>query len=523
MENSYIDYSHKSIQMKNITKKFGDFIANDNINLTVHKGEVHALLGENGAGKSTLMNILYGLYTLTSGEIHINEELVNIENPSIAISKGIGMVHQHFMLIGTFTVAQNIILGSETTKFMGTLDIKKAIEDVEEISKRYGLAIDPMAKVDDISAGMQQRVEILKALYRGADILILDEPTAVLTPQEIDDLIKIIKNLTKEGKSVIIITHKLKEIKAIADHCTVIRRGKYIDTVKVADVTEDDLATMMVGREVNFKVDKKEAQPKETVLQIKDLVVKDSRKIAAVDGLSLDVRAGEILGIAGIDGNGQSELVEALTGLRKCHSGSIKINGHEIVNNNPKQIFKKGIKNIPEDRHKRGLVLDFTVSENSILQNYKDSRFSKNNIINKDAMNEHAKSIISRFDVRPTDYTQKTRALSGGNQQKIIIGREVMNIETSRNETNEAQLLIATQPTRGLDVGAIEFVHKALVDQRDAGNAVLLVSLELDEVMNVSDRIAVMYEGKIVGIVDAKTTDENTLGLMMAGGITDGK
>ena len=523
MENSYIDYSHKSIQMKNITKKFGDFVANDNINLTVHKGEVHALLGENGAGKSTLMNILYGLYTPTSGEIHINEELVNIENPSVAISKGIGMVHQHFMLIGTFTVAQNIILGSETTKFMGTLDMDKAIKDVEEISKRYGLAIDPMAKVDDISVGMQQRVEILKALYRGADMLILDEPTAVLTPQEIDDLIKIIRNLTKEGKSVIIITHKLKEIKAIADHCTVIRRGKYIDTVKVDEVTEDDLATMMVGREVNFKVDKEEAQPKETVLKINDLVVKDSRKISAVDGLSLEVRAGEIVGIAGIDGNGQSELVEALTGLRKCHSGSITINGHEIVNNTPKQIFRKGIKNIPEDRHKRGLVLDFTVAENSILQNYKDARFSKNSIINKDAMNEHAKSIISRFDVRPTDYTQKTRALSGGNQQKIIIGREVMNIERSRQETNESQLLIATQPTRGLDVGAIEFVHKALVEQRDAGNAVLLVSLELDEVMNVSDRIAVMYEGKIVGIVDAKTTDENTLGLMMAGGAVDGK
>ena len=523
MENSYIDYNHKSIQMKNITKKFGDFVANDNINLTVHKGEVHALLGENGAGKSTLMNILYGLYTPTSGEIYINEELVNIENPSVAISKGIGMVHQHFMLIGTFTVAQNIILGSETTKFMGALDMNKAIKDVEEISKRYGLAIDPMAKVDDISVGMQQRVEILKALYRGADMLILDEPTAVLTPQEIDDLIKIIRNLTKEGKSVIIITHKLKEIKAIADHCTVIRRGKYIDTVKVDDVTEDDLATMMVGGEVNFKVDKEEAQPQGTVLKINDLVVKDSRKISAVDGLSLEVRAGEILGIAGIDGNGQSELVEALTGLRKCYSGSITINGHEIVNNTPKQIFKKGIKNIPEDRHKRGLVLDFTVSENSILQNYKDSRFSKNSIINKDAMNEHAKSIISRFDVRPTDYTQKTRALSGGNQQKIIIGREVMNIERSRKETNEPQLLIATQPTRGLDVGAIEFVHKALVEQRDAGNAVLLVSLELDEVMNVSDRIAVMYEGKIVGIVDAKTTDENTLGLMMAGGAVDGK
>ena len=523
MENSYIDYSHKSIQMKNITKKFGDFVANDNINLTVHKGEIHALLGENGAGKSTLMNILYGLYTPTSGEIYINGELTNIENPTVAIEKGIGMVHQHFMLIGTFTVAQNIILGSETTKFMGALDMKKAIKDVEELSKKYGLSVDPMAKIDDISVGMQQRVEILKALYRGADMLILDEPTAVLTPQEIEDLIKIIRNLTKEGKSVIIITHKLKEIKAIADHCTIIRRGKYIDTVKVDEVTEDDLATMMVGREVNFKVDKKPSEPTDTVLKIENLVVKDNRKINAVDNLSLEVKAGEILGIAGIDGNGQSELVEALTGLRKSHSGSIKINGKEVKNNTPKQIFKKGIKNIPEDRHKRGLVLDFTVAENTILQNYKEDRFSKNFIINQEAMNEHAKSIISRFDVRPTDYTQRTRALSGGNQQKIIIGREVNNIEMSRQENHEPQLLIATQPTRGLDVGAIEFVHKSLVEQRDAGNAVLLVSLELDEVMNVSDRIAVMYEGKIVGIVNADETDENALGLMMAGGANSGE
>lgn len=518
MENSYIDYNHKSIQMKNITKKFGDFVANDNINLTVHKGEVHALLGENGAGKSTLMNILYGLYTPTSGEIYINEELVNIENPSVAISKGIGMVHQHFMLIGTFTVAQNIILGSETTKFMGALDMNKAIKDVEEISKRYGLAIDPMAKVDDISVGMQQRVEILKALYRGADMLILDEPTAVLTPQEIDDLIKIIRNLTKEGKSVIIITHKLKEIKAIADHCTVIRRGKYIDTVKVDDVTEDDLATMMVGREVNFKVDKKEARPTSNVLEIKDLLVKDSRKVSVVDGLSLEVKAGEILGIAGIDGNGQSELVEVLTGLRKAESGSIKVNSKELINKKPKEIFDNGIKNIPEDRHKRGLILDFTVAENTVLQNYKDPRFSKNGILNKDAIEKYADEIIERFDVRPTDHTVKSRALSGGNQQKIIIGREVDNIETARKATGEPQLLIATQPTRGLDVGAIEFVHQALVKQRDEGNAVLLVSLELDEVMNVSDRIAVIYEGKIVGIVDAKDADENTLGLMMAGG-----
>ena len=504
MNNSNINYSQKVVEMKNITKKFGSFVANDNINLTVHKGEVHALLGENGAGKSTLMNILYGLYQQTSGEIYINEKLVNMDNPNVAIANGIGMVHQHFMLVQPFTVAQNIILGVEPTKGLGSIDINKAIEDVKAISEKYGLYVDPNAKIEDISVGMQQRVEILKALYRGAEILILDEPTAVLTPQEIQELIQIIRNLTKEGKSVIIITHKLKEIKAAADHCTIIRRGKYIDTVKVSDTTEDELAAMMVGREVNFKVDKKEARPTSNVLEIKDLLVKDSRKVSVVDGLSLEVKAGEIL--------------EVLTGLRKAESGSIKVNSKELINKKPKEIFDNGIKNIPEDRHKRGLILDFTVAENTVLQNYKDPRFSKNGILNKDAIEKYADEIIERFDVRPTDHTVKSRALSGGNQQKIIIGREVDNIETARKATGEPQLLIATQPTRGLDVGAIEFVHQALVKQRDEGNAVLLVSLELDEVMNVSDRIAVIYEGKIVGIVDAKDADENTLGLMMAGG-----
>ena len=523
MNNNIIDYSQKVVEMKNITKKFGDFVANDNINLTVHKGEVHALLGENGAGKSTLMNILYGLYNPTSGEIYINGELVDISNPNVAISKGIGMVHQHFMLVQPFTVAENIILGTEPTANLGALDMKKAIKDVKEISEKYGLFVDPMSKIQDITVGMQQRVEILKALYRGAETLILDEPTAVLTPQEITELINIIRNLTKEGKSVIIITHKLKEIKAIADYCTVIRRGKYIDTVKVSDVTENDLAEMMVGREVNFKVDKEEAKPTKTVLNVNNLIVKDNRKINVVDGLSLEVKAGEILGIAGIDGNGQSELVEALTGLRKVESGIIEINGDTVVNNTPKQIFKKGIKNIPEDRQKRGLVLDYTVAENVVLQNYKENKYSKNGILNPEAINKQAQHIIDRFDVRPNDLNAKARGLSGGNQQKIIIGREVTNIEASRQDSHEPQLLIATQPTRGLDVGAIEFVHKSLVEQRDAGNAVLLVSLELDEVMNVSDRIAVIYEGKIVGIVDAKETDENELGMMMAGGDSNGK
>ena len=514
---SNINYNKKVVEMKSITKKFGNFVDNDNINLTVHKGEVHALLGENGAGKSTLMNILYGLYKQTSGEIHINEKMVNMDNPNVAIENGIGMVHQHFMLVQPFTVAQNIVLGQEPMKGIA-VDMKKAVENVKEISKKYGLYVDPNAKIEDISVGMQQRVEILKALYRGAEILILDEPTAVLTPQEITELIQIIKNLTKEGKSVIIITHKLKEIKAVADHCTIIRRGKYIDTVEVEKTTEDELAAMMVGREVNFKVDKEKSKPGKTVLSINDLLVKDNRNVSVVDGLSLEVREGEILGIAGIDGNGQSELVEVLTGLRKAKNGSVKINNHELVNKTPREIFKKGIKNIPEDRHKRGLVLDFTVAENIILQNYKDARFSKNGILNKQAMNDYAEGIIERFDVRPTDHTVKSRSLSGGNQQKVIIGREVDNIEVSRKNTGEAQLLIATQPTRGLDVGAIEFVHKALIKQRNEGNAVLLVSLELDEVMNVSDRIAVIYEGKIVGIVEAQDADENTLGLMMAGG-----
>lgn len=521
MNNSNIDYSKKVVEMKKITKKFGDFVANENIDLTVHKGEVHALLGENGAGKSTLMNILYGLYHPTDGEIYINNELVKVDNPNIAISKGIGMVHQHFMLVQPFTVAQNIVLGIEPTKVGGTIDMKKAIDDVKELSDRYGLYVDPMSKVEDITVGMQQRVEILKALYRGAEILILDEPTAVLTPQEIQELIQIIRNLTKEGKSVIIITHKLKEIKAVADNCTIIRRGKYIDTVKVCETSEDDLAAMMVGREVSFKVDKAEASPKETVLEIQNLLAKDNRKIDIINNLSLEVRAGEILGVAGIDGNGQSELVEVLTGLRKAESGSIKVNGKEVINKTPIEIFKTGIKNIPEDRQKRGLVLDFSVSENMILQNYKNEKFSKNGILNHDAISEHAKTIVERFDIRPTDYTVQARALSGGNQQKIIIGREVDNIETSKNRENEPQVLIATQPTRGLDVGAIEFVHKALIKQRDEGNAVLLVSLELDEVMNVSDRIAVIYEGEIVGIVDAKDADENTLGFMMAGGKKD--
>jgi len=510
---SNIDFNHKVVEMKNITKKFGNFTANDNINLTVHKGEVHALLGENGAGKTTLMNILYGLYKQTSGDIYIREEKIDISDPNVAIGKGIGMVHQHFMLVQPFTVTENIVLGMETVKGI-SLDMEKARKDVKELSDKYGLYVDPDAKIEDISVGMQQRVEILKALYRGAEILILDEPTAVLTPQEIVDLMEIMRGLTEQGKTIIIITHKLKEIKMIADYCTIIRRGKHIDTVEVSKTSQDDLASKMVGREVNFNVDKEDREPGDVSLKIENLVVKDNRDINAVDRLSLELRTGEILGLAGIDGNGQSELIEALNGLRKVESGKIVINGKDITNKSPKEIFDNKVAIIPEDRQKRGLVLDFTMAENMVLENYNKKPFSKNGVLSYENIEKFAKDLIKKFDVRPENEKIKAKSLSGGNQQKVIIAREV---------TNDPDVLIAAQPTRGLDVGAIEYVHKSLVNQRDNGKAVLLVSLELDEVLNVSDRIAVIYEGKIVGVIDAKDADENKLGLMMAGGGTDGR
>ncbi len=506
-----IDYDTKIIEMKNITKKFGDFVANDNIDLTVHKGEIHALLGENGAGKTTLMNILYGLYEPTSGEIYLNGKKTNITNPSVAIRNGIGMVHQHFMLVETFTVVENIILGMETTQRMGVLDINRATKEVEELSKKYGLHVDPNAKIHDITVGMQQRVEILKALYRGADILILDEPTAVLTPQEIDELMEIMRSLASQGKTIIIITHKLKEIKQVADYCTVIRRGKKVDTVKVADVTEEDLASMMVGRQVSFKVDKKEANVGDVVLKVDNLVVKDNRKLNAVKGLSLELHRGEILGIAGVDGNGQSEFIEGITGLRPIESGRVILNGKDITNLSPKEIIENGMNTIPEDRQKRGLILDFTVAENMILENYHKEPFSTKGRLNHKAISDFSKELIEKFDIRPRDHMHIAGELSGGNQQKVILAREI---------SNDPDVLIAAQPTRGLDVGAIEYVHKYLVEQRDHGKAVLLISFELDEIMNVSDRIAVIFNGKIVDVMDAKEADERTLGYLMAGGGT---
>ncbi|MGX1901715.1 nucleoside ABC transporter ATP-binding protein [Thermolongibacillus altinsuensis] len=495
------------IEMLNIRKVFGNFVANDNITLQLKKGEIHALLGENGAGKSTLMNVLFGLYQPDGGEIRVKGKTVKIANPNVANDLGIGMVHQHFMLVDTFTVTENIILGSEPTK-RGQIDMKRAEQEVRELSERYGLAVDPTAKIADISVGMQQRVEILKTLYRGADILIFDEPTAVLTPQEIQELIQIMKTLVKEGKSIILITHKLKEIMEVCDRVTVIRRGKGIGTLNVSETNPNELAAMMVGREVHFKTEKKPPKVGKPVLEIKDLVVKDSRGVTVVDHLNLTVHSGEIVGIAGVDGNGQSELIEAITGLIKSESGSIKLNGKEIRNLTPRQITEAGVGHIPQDRHKHGLVLDFPIAENMVLQTYYKEPYSKNGILNFKKIYEKARQLIQEFDVRTPDEYTKARALSGGNQQKAIIGREV---------DRDPDLLIAAQPTRGLDVGAIEFIHKRLIEQRDKGKAVLLVSFELDEIMNVSDRIAVIYEGKIVAIVDPKETTEQELGLLMAG------
>ncbi|HZH61200.1 MAG TPA: ABC transporter ATP-binding protein [Metabacillus sp.] len=495
------------IEMLNIRKEFPGIVANDNITLQVKKGEIHALLGENGAGKSTLMNVLFGLYQPERGEIRVKGKKVNITNPNIANDLGIGMVHQHFMLVNTFSVTENIILGNEPKKGP-SVNIKEAEKQVKEISEKYGLAVDPTAKISDISVGMQQRVEILKTLYRGAEILIFDEPTAVLTPQEIKELIQILKTLIKEGKSIILITHKLKEIMEVCDRVTVIRKGEGIGTVDVANTNPNELASLMVGREVSFTTEKTPAIPKEDVLTISDLTVKDNRQVPMVNSLSLSVRAGEIVGVAGVDGNGQTELIEAITGLRKVDSGTIKLNNKEITNMHPRKITETGVGHIPQDRHKHGLVLDFPIGENMVLQNYYKKPFSKNGVLNFRTIYDKAKTLIKEFDVRTPSSSTLARALSGGNQQKAIIGREV-----DRNP----DLLIAAQPTRGLDVGAIEFVHSRLIEQRDNGKAVLLISFELDEIMNVSDRIAVIYEGEIVDIVDPKETTEQELGLLMAG------
>ncbi|MDN6161427.1 MAG: ABC transporter ATP-binding protein [Atopostipes sp.] len=493
--------------MQNIVKQFGDFKANDNVSLKVRKGEIHALLGENGAGKSTLMNVLTGLLEPTEGEILINGKKVEIDSPDKSDELGIGMVHQHFMLIDKFTVAENIMLGNEQHK-VGVIDAKTTANAVKELSDKYGLYVDPYSKVEDITVGQQQRVEILKALYSGADILILDEPTAVLTPQEIDELMKVMQALADEGKAIILITHKLDEIKLAADKCTVIRRGRGIGTVDVAETSQQELADMMVGREVNFMVDKETAQPGDVTLSVKDLVVRDVRDLIAVDHLSFDLREGEILGIAGIDGNGQSELIQAITGLTKADSGSVKIKNKELINKKPRTITESGLAHIPEDRQRQGLILPMSLENNIALQTYYKEPLSKNGIINHEEITNYALGLIDEFDVRMQSEKNPASSLSGGNQQKAIIAREV-----DRNP----DLLIAAQPTRGLDVGAIEFIHKRLIEQRDKGKAVLLMSFELDEIMDVSDRIAVMHDGMIIDIVDAAETNETELGLLMTG------
>ncbi len=495
------------IEMLGIRKQFGDFVANDNITLQLKKGEIHALLGENGAGKSTLMNVLFGLYQPEAGTIRVHGKDVKITDPNKANALGIGMVHQHFMLVENFTVTENIILGSEPTT-AGMINIRDAAKKVQALSEKYGLNVDANAKIEDISVGMQQRVEILKTLYRGAEILIFDEPTASLTPQEITELIQIMKRLIEEGKSIILITHKLKEIMEVSDRVTIIRKGKGIGTVTTADTNPDQLAEMMVGRQVVFKTEKAEAHPTDVVLNIENLTVSDNRGVDRVKNLSLKVRAGEIVGIAGIDGNGQSELIEAITGLRKVKQGSVTLKGKNIKGLRPRKITESGVGHIPQDRHKHGLVLDFPIGHNIALQTYYQQPISKAGIIDYKNINGIAKKIIEEYDVRTPNEMTPARALSGGNQQKAIIGREI---------NRDPELLIAALPTRGLDVGAIEFIHKRLIEQRDKGKAVLLISFELDEVMNVSDTIAVIHDGHIIDTVKPYETTEQELGLLMAG------
>ncbi|WP_346929751.1 ABC transporter ATP-binding protein [Clostridium sp.] len=485
----------KVIEMKGITKVFPGTIANDSVNFDLLQGETHVLLGENGAGKTTLMNILYGLYQQEKGDIYVNGNLVKINNPSEAIKLGIGMVHQHFMLVHNFTVAENIVLGCEPNKGL-RMDRKKAYNDVKELSDKYGFSIDPNAIIEDISVGQQQKVEILKALYRGAKILILDEPTAVLTPQEIEELGKILDNLKKEGKSVILITHKLKEV------------------MSMSDTSIDELAELMVGRKVNLVVEKIEPELTGEVLKVENLSANDQRGIPAVKNVSFTVNGGEILGIAGVDGNGQTELLEVLTGLRKGHNGKISLNGKDLYGKSPREIIDSGVGHIPEDRHKRGLILKYSLFENSILGIHKNKEFNKGIMMDYKAIKKHCDTLIEEFDVRTPSNEVNASALSGGNQQKLIAAREI---------SKDPTLLIAAQPTRGIDVGAIEYIHSRLVDERDKGKAVLLVSLELDEILALSDRIAVMYDGEIVDILDRKDADEQKLGILMAGGSLDKK
>ncbi|MCX7023287.1 MAG: ABC transporter ATP-binding protein [Spirochaetes bacterium] len=498
------------IEMIDIIKDFPGIRANDRVTLQVEQGSIHALLGENGAGKSTLMSILFGLYQPDSGIIRVRGKEVAIHDPNVANELGIGMVHQHFQLVHNFTVTENIILGIEPRKGL-VIDRKSAAARVRKISELYGLNVDPEAIIENISVGMQQRVEILKMLYRDAEILIFDEPTAVLTPQEIHELMHIMRRLVQEGKTVLLITHKLKEIKEVADQCTVLRRGKYIGTVPVAETSEARMAEMMVGREVNFHVQKKPAEPGDVLLRIECLNVRNPKGLLGVKNLSLEVRRGEILGVCGIDGNGQTELVQAITGLTPVESGKILLKGMDIAHVSVKERFSCGLGHIPEDRHKHGLVLDFRLDENLVVHNYNRKPFAQGFVLDFKSIRTNANRLIAEFDVRcGQGPATPTRSMSGGNQQKAIVAREI---------DLSPEVFIVAQPTRGLDVGAIEYIHTRIIAERDKGKAILLLSLELDEVLDVSDRIAVIYGGEIVGLVNASETDENELGLMMSGSI----
>ena len=503
MDSEYI------IEMLNIRKEFPGIVANDDITLRLKRGEIHALLGENGAGKSTLMSVLFGLYQPEAGEIRKNGQVVHINNPNDATALKIGMVHQHFKLVEVFTVLDNIILGAEDTK-MGFLQKKAAREKVQALSDKYGLSVDLDAKVEDITVGMQQRTEILKMLYRDNEILIFDEPTAVLTPQEIDELMEIMRGFARDGKSILFITHKLNEIMAVSDRVSVLRKGKYIGTVETKNTTKQELSAMMVGRPVQLEIQKAPAKPGDVILDVQNMTVASRlHRNNAVKDVSFQVRSGEIVCIAGIDGNGQTELVYGLSGLEKTTGGRITLCGEDITHASIKKRNQSGLSHIPEDRHKHGLVLDDTLENNMVLQNYLDPRFQKMGFINRPAVRQYAERIIEQYDVRSGQGpVTVARSMSGGNQQKAIIGREI---------DRDTPLLIAVQPTRGLDVGAIEYIHGQLVAQRDAGKAVLLVSLELEEVMNLSDRILVMYEGEIVGELDPRQTTVQELGLYMAG------
>jgi simple sugar transport system ATP-binding protein len=499
------------LDMQNITKIFPGVKANDNVNLSIREGEIHALVGENGAGKTTLMNILYGLYKPDGGEVFFRGKNVKLKEPQDAIELGIGMVHQHFMLVDPLTVTENIVLGNEPRSGI-IIDRKKAKKEVQDISEKYGLYVDPDAKIEDIPVGMEQRVEIIKTLYRGAELLIFDEPTAVLTPQEIEELFEIFKSLKEQGKTIIFITHKLKEVKAISDRITVLRNGKSVDTVNTEDVTQEDVAELMVGRQVLLEVEKTEAKPGEKIFELKDLNVKDNRDIRVVNGVSFTVQKGEILGIAGVEGNGQTELIEAITGLRDIESGEIILRNKDISNYNARQIKREKVAHIPEDRHKHGLIMDFDLKENVILGYHDLEPFSKNGIMQYENISEYTQNLIEEYDIRGAGMQSQAKNLSGGNQQKLIVAREF---------SHDPEFLIASQPTRGVDVGSIEFIHKQIIDRRDAGAAVLLVSAELSEVLSLSDRIAVIFEGEIVDVLAASETDEMELGKLMTGSKAD--